>query len=140
MSFDNPKSLQRLVFYYMGLRFCLRGVQEHHDLQVDQLKRHPSDVRVYDESIFYTYTEFISKNNLHRFKIFMVITRLSNLMLCQDLSIVLSSLVKILDFYLSKLPQPPKAFYLRPHLQKPSNNAQPWYINVPVGVNTLKTF
>ena len=60
MSFEDPKSL---VFFYAGLHLCLRGVQEHHDLKVEQLKRHPPDIAVYDENTFYEYTEFISKNN-----------------------------------------------------------------------------
>ena len=34
---DTPRSLQRAVFYSVGLHFVLRGVQEHHDLQVEQL-------------------------------------------------------------------------------------------------------
>ena len=42
---DTPKSLQRAVFYSVGLHFVLRGVQEHHDLQVEQLTRCPADTR-----------------------------------------------------------------------------------------------
>ena len=30
-------SLQRAVFFSVSLHFVLRGVQEHHDLQVEQL-------------------------------------------------------------------------------------------------------
>ncbi len=37
LGLDTPKALQRAVFYYVGLQFVLRGIQEHHDLQVEQL-------------------------------------------------------------------------------------------------------
>ena len=68
ISFESPQSFQYMIFYHVGLHFCLHGVQEHHALKVEQLKRHPSDVDKYDESTYYKYTEFISKTNQHRFK------------------------------------------------------------------------
>ena len=45
-------------------------------------------------------------------------------------------LVKILDFYFSKLPLDPKAFYFRP--RQKITEGQLWYIKVLVGVNTLQ--
>ena len=48
-------------------------------------------------------------------------------------------LVKILDFYFEKLPPEPKAFYLRPLTNFTDDPEKPWYANVPVGVNTLRT-
>ena len=134
MSYEDPKSLQRLVFFYAGLHLCLRGVQEHHDLRVDQLERHSPDTGVYNENTFYKYTEFISKNNQHRFKDIHGNTKVVKV------HAILGSencFVKILDFYFSKLPPEPKAFYLRPHVKIPID--KPWYINVPVGINTLKS-
>ena len=47
-------------------------------------------------------------------------------------------MVKMLDFYISKLPQDPISFYLRPLKSRPTDDTKPWYINVPVLVNTLK--
>ena len=47
-------------------------------------------------------------------------------------------MVKMIDFYLSKLPEDPKAFYLRPCKHCPDDGTA-WYVNVPVGVNTLKS-
>ena len=55
-------------FFYVGMNFVLRGIQEQHDLVQDQFVRPPSIVTQYDASVFYEYTEFVSKNNQHRFK------------------------------------------------------------------------
>ena len=68
LGYSTPKILQRTVFFYVGLNFALRGVQEQHDLVPAQLSRVPSDMGVYDASVYYEYTEFLSKNNQHRFK------------------------------------------------------------------------
>ena len=68
LGLSSPKVLQRTVFYYVGLNFVLRRVQEQHDLVPAQFVRVPSDFAVYDSSVYYEYTEFISKNNQHRFK------------------------------------------------------------------------
>ena len=67
ISFESPQTLQN-IFYYVGLHFCLRGVQEQHDLTVQQLIRHPSDLDSYDDGTYYQYVELISKNSQHRFK------------------------------------------------------------------------
>ena len=51
------------------MRFVLQGVQEQHDLMVSQLAREPSsDHSVYYAEVYYQYTEYISKNNIHRFE------------------------------------------------------------------------
>ena len=57
-----------MVFYYMGLYCCIRGVQEHHDLKIEQIKHHPADVGVNHCYVFYEYTKLISKNNQHHHK------------------------------------------------------------------------
>ena len=51
------------MFFYLGLHFCLRGVQEQYDLVPQQLTHVPPDVGVYNDSVYYEYTEFVSKNN-----------------------------------------------------------------------------
>ncbi|MCH9665750.1 MAG: hypothetical protein K0U41_07905 [Gammaproteobacteria bacterium] len=53
------------MFYSVGLQYVLRGVAEHHDLKVNQIKRVLSDISVYSNDVYY---EFIPKNNQHRFK------------------------------------------------------------------------
>ena len=134
-SFESPQALQNMVFFYIGLHLCLRGVQEQHDLKVKQLQRCPKDIQVYNEEEYYEYTELISKNNQHRFKDIHMKNKKVKVH-----AIVGSQkcMVKMIDFYLSKLPEDPKAFYLRPRKNCPDDGTA-WYINVPVGVNTLKS-
>ena len=67
LGYSTPKILQHTVFFYVGLHFALRGVQEHHDLVPLQFVRMPPDSDIYDASVYYEYTELISKNNQHRF-------------------------------------------------------------------------
>lgn len=62
------KTLQHTVFFYIGLQFRLRGVQEQYDLTPRQLTRFPSDTSIYHNGVYYQYTEFVSKNNQHHFK------------------------------------------------------------------------
>ena len=54
--------------FYVGLHFILRGIQEQYDLVPKQFERNPLDVSVYTGDTYYRYTEYISKNNQHRFK------------------------------------------------------------------------
>ena len=68
LGYSSPKTLQRAVFYYVGLNFVLRGVQEQYDLVPLQFPRVPQDTSVYDSSVYYEYVELVSKNNQHRFK------------------------------------------------------------------------
>jgi len=65
---DLPRILQHTVFYYAGMQFCLRGIQEQYDMRQQQLIRVPTDTKTYNEQVHYKYVEFISKNNRHRFK------------------------------------------------------------------------
>ena len=62
---DLPRVLQHTMFYYAGMQFCLRGIQEQYDLRQQQLIRVPTDSQIYDEQVYYKY---VSKNNQHRFK------------------------------------------------------------------------
>ena len=52
---DNPDCLLQTVFYTMGLHFSLRGVQEHLNLQLEQLKQVPADR--YNVKTHYQYAE-----------------------------------------------------------------------------------
>ena len=111
MSFENPRQLQNCVFFYVGLHFSLRGGQEQRDLKVDQLKCFPAEIVKYDEQTYYEYVEFIAKNNQHRFK---DIRGKNKSVKAFAVPGSKKCPVKILDYYLSKLPANPKAFYLRP--------------------------
>lgn len=100
-----------------------------------QFERFPQDRNVYDKDTCYVYTEFISKNNQHRFK---DLHSKNNAVKIYSLPESEKCFVRILDFYLSKVPDQPKAFYLRPLKEVPSQSHKPWFANVPVGVNTLR--
>ena len=52
-----------LFFFYIGLNFILWGTQEQYDLISSQFQRVPADHAVYNETMYYEYTEYISKNN-----------------------------------------------------------------------------
>ena len=42
-------------FFYIGMQFVLRGVQEQHNMMVSQLVRKPSDRSVYSTEVYYQY-------------------------------------------------------------------------------------
>lgn len=46
LGYSTPRTLQRAVFFYVGLHFALRGVQEQYDLVPRQLARFPPDASV----------------------------------------------------------------------------------------------
>ena len=48
--------------------------------------------------------------------------------------------VRLLDFYLSKLPEKPATFHMRPLEKIPSQESRPWYCKSRVGINKFKTF
>ena len=113
------------------------GGQEQRLLSWQNLKRVPEDPTVYTSSTYYEYIEFASKNNQHRFRDIHAknkcVKAYAN---CDDSD---KCVVRILDFFKSKLPKDPKAVYLRPVEKVPSDPDKPWFVNVPVGVNTLNT-
>jgi len=100
-----------------------------------QFSRVPADLSVYNESVYYEYTEFISKNNQHRFK-----DQVENK---QTKSFAMPGsercLVKLLDLYLSKLVPNSEHFYMRP-LPHITIDGQPWYRRQRVGINAIKRF
>ena len=136
MSMDDPSSLLNLIFFYVGLHCCLRGGQEHRDLSVDQFRRYPSDTTHYDGHTYYEYAECISKNNQHRFNDIH-----SKNKVVKVFAIVGSNrcFVKIMDFYLAKLPAEPKSFYLLPLTKAPDDTTKPWFVKCCCGCkhNTL---
>lgn len=90
---------------------------------------------VYNEDMYYEYTEFISKNNLHRFKDIYSKNKIVKAFAAVDSN---RCPVKFLDIYFSLLPPEPIAFYLRALNDVPKVTGKPWLINTHVGINTLK--
>ena len=133
----SPQTLQHTVFFYIGLQFCLRGVQEQYELSPSQLIRYPPDMTVFNEEVHYKYTEFISKNNQHRFKDINTSNK-------QGYSYAFPGnnrcLVKLLDSYLSKLPPNSSYLYMRPLPAFPDDLSKPWYTKQRVSINSIKQF
>ena len=135
LGYSSPKVLQHTVFFYMGLNFVLRGIQGQHDLVQSQLERVPADVDVYNDSVYYRYIEFISKNNQHRFKDI----NSANKEVCSFAQPGRDRcLVKLLDMYLKYLPSGSTALYLRPLAKFPSGTKKVCFSKQKVGVNTLR--
>jgi len=114
---STPSTLQHTVFFYLGLH-C--GVQEQYDLVPQQLIRVPSDISVYNESVYYQYTEFVSQ---HRFKD----TDMRNKEV-KTYAMPGSErcLVKLLYMYLMKLTPDSEHFFMRPLTKVPIDDG-PWY-------------
>ena len=89
------------IFFYVGLNFVLRGVQEQYNLVPLQFTRVPQDRRVYDSSVYYEYVELVSKNNQHRFK---DINMKNKNVRAYALPGNEQCIVQLLDTYLSMLP------------------------------------
>ncbi len=136
VSFSTLIVLQHTVFFYMGLHFVLRGVQEHYDFLVSQLQRVPADVSVYSDKVYYEYTEYISKNNLHRFTDHKMKNKVVRAYAQPDSD---RCLVAILDRYIALLDPDAKHMYMHPK-QSCSSDGSPAYTRQRVGVNTIKKF
>ena len=117
------------------MNFVLRGIQEQHDLVPDQLVRIPANVNVYDDSVYCQYTEFISKNNQHRFKDTNSTNKCVRAYAQPGSS---RCVVKLLDTYLSLLPPSSPVFYLRALNEFPSESNKSCFVNQRVGVNWLR--
>ncbi|XP_011408773.1 PREDICTED: uncharacterized protein KIAA1958-like [Amphimedon queenslandica] len=127
--------LQHTVFFYIGLHFVLRSVQEQYDLMVSQLKRVPEDLTVYDRNIYYQYSEYISKNNVH----FFTDAKMKNKVVAAYAQPGSSRcLVSLLDRYLPLLPSGTEHVYMRP--AKEFSADSPAYYRQRVGINTIKKF
>ena len=135
LGYSSPKILQRTVFFYTGLHFVLRGVQEQYDLVPSQFTREPQDLSVYNSSVYYEYIEFVSKNNQHRFK---DINMKSKKVRAYAIPGNERCIVKLLDTYLPLLPPNSPHFYMRALERFPSDPNKFCMANQRVGVNMLK--
>ena len=132
---ESPTSLLRATFYTVGLHFCLRRGQEHRELKRSQFTRTPIDG--YSSSTYYQYVENGSKNYQGRFSETGQANKVGRTYAQPTLGNRCP--VRILDSYLSKLPSGPTAFYLQPLQKPPADSSKPWFKNMPMGVNPLKT-
>ena len=132
---STPKVLQRTVFFYVGLNFVLRGIQEQYDLVPSQFVRYPQDTKIYDESVYYEYREYVSTNNQHRFK---DINSKNKTVKAFALPGKDYCVVKLLDKYLSMLPSDASYFYMRAKDKAPPNPSMSSFMNQRVGINVLK--
>ena len=137
LGMSSPTVLQHTVFFYVGLQFVLRGVQEQHDLMVSQLTRVPIEYGIYSADVYYEYTEYISKNNLHRFTDSKAKNKVVRTYARPDSD---CCLVRLLDMYICLLPPGSDYFYMRPCKSFPVNPSQPAYCRQRVGINQLKKF
>ena len=124
-----------VLFFYVGLNFALRGVQEQHDLVPAQFVRVLLDTKVYNASVYYEYTEFLSKNNQNRFK---DINSKNKTARAYAIPGSERCLVKLLDFYLPLLPPGSPYFYMQGLDAFPSDPAKSAFKKQRVGVNMLK--
>ena len=126
LGWDTPKRLQKLSWPPFCLTWCPRTTRS----QVGAAEALPSR---YDE-----YTEFISKNNQHRFKDIHSVNKKVKVYAQPDSD---RCIVHLLDCYIhSKLPEDSPGFYLRPLERVPVDGTKPWYCRSRIGVNTLKKF
>ena len=97
--------------------------------------RFPPDASVYDSSVYYEYTEFISKNNQHRFKDVNMQNKVSRAYAQVNSE---RCIAKLLDTYFAKLTPNALYFYMRPLEKVPADDSKPWYGKQRVGINTMK--
>lgn len=135
LGYSTPKILQRTIFFYVGLNFVLRGVQEQQDLVPSQFNRVPQDRSVYNTTVYYEYTELASKNNQHRFK---DINAQNKVTRAYALPGNQKCIVKMLDKYLSLLPTNAPYFYMRANEEFREEQAGPVFTKQRVGINILK--
>lgn len=138
VGYSSPKVLQRTVFFYVGLNFVLRGVQEQYDLVPSQFVRYPPDTAIYNADVFYEYVEYISKNNQHSFKDINMKNKCTRAYAIPQND---RCIVKLLDTYLGILPEKASYFYLRALEDWPEDHGTKQgscFVNQRVGLNTLK--
>ena len=105
------------------------------DLVVSQFRCVPQDTSVYDDSVYYEYTEFISKNNQHRF----TDTNSTNKVVrSYALPGKEHCRVKLLDKYFSLLSPAAPYFYMKAKEKFPADPTVSCFINQRVGINQLK--
>ena len=108
LGFEPPDALLRAVFVTVGMYFSLRGGQEHYDLKVEQFTRVPAVG--YTKEAHYKYVENGSKNYQGRFSECSKGNKIVEVFAEPESE---RCPVRILDSYLSKLPENPPAFYLQ---------------------------
>ena len=106
-------------------------------MMVSQLVRKPSDHSMYSTEVYYQYTEYISKNNLHRFKDSKAKKKVVKAYARPGTE---RCLVQLLDMYLPLLPPGSDLLYMRPCNSFPTDPLKPAYCKQRVGVNQLKKF
>ena len=131
MGLDNPKSLQRAVFYVIGKIFCICGGEEQRNLGPAQF------ICSYSPDCI-TYAEHGSKNYSAQAKNL----RFENKEVpCPAVPENRPKcLVFLMDLYLAKLPKfafGKNILYLRQKRTIPSNSEEAWYDNVAVGLRTM---
>ena len=138
LGYSSPKVLQLTVFcfFYVGLNFVLRGVQEQYDLVPLQFIQVPQDRLVYDSSVYYKYVEFVSKNNQHRFK---DINMKNKNVRAYALPGNKRCIIRLLDTYLAMLPPDCAYFYMRPLEKFLSGSKKCAVTKQHVGINVLKS-
>ena len=112
----------------------MHGGQEHRDLKRSQFTRVPADG--YSGSTYYQYVENGSKNYQGRFNETGQPNKVGRAYAQPDSGSRCP--VRIFDLYLEKLPSGSTAFYMQPLQKRPAKPSQPWFKNMPVGVNPLK--
>ena len=128
---STPKSLLYAVLFCTGKTFCLRGGLEHYALKISQFS-FSTEVHNGVQWVTVEYVENGSKNRSGSYK---VVKQYA------DPSVGEQCCVYSLKTYLSKLPQSAfekDVFYLRPKEQMSLSNDEAWFIQVPVGRNTLQ--
>ena len=131
LNVGTPLGLLRAVFFYNGKCFCLRGGQEHRDLQLSQLKRLYCPDR-------YMYYENTSKNRKGGLSELQLEHKSFPSYANPDAGVRCH--VFLLDLYISKLPKEAVTkdiFYCRQLPSLPTDETKPWYAAVPVGRNVL---
>ena len=88
----------------------------------------------HESNVYYEYTEFISKNNQHRYK---DINSKNKVVRVYAQIGSEHCIVKLLDAYLAKL-KPDSFFYMCPLEKVPEQHGKSWYTSQRVGINTLK--
>ena len=143
LSSESPVSLLRAVFYLNGINFVLRGGDEHRKLKISQFNfLDVPDPDSPDQMIrCVEYTEHGSKNRPG-----------SSHQLNQDNKVVTQFAkpelgdkchVYLLELYLSKLPDRAvqrDIFYMKAKNRIPDSPGDPWYMDIPMGHNTLGKF
>ena len=133
---NNPKALQRAVFYYIEKCFCIRGGQEQRSLAPSNFKW---SAKPGCDLHSVTYIEHGSKNRPGGLSDMRVENKEVT---CHAVTEEIPKcLVFLLNKYLAKLPkyafEQDNILYLRPKATTPADLSLPWYEEAAVGKNTL---